>query len=177
MAGLLQHKKILFLAFILLAVAVANLWLFVPRFLFHAQMMTEDELRTTQQSLVYVARESADFSSDLSKKRIDQSARDRKFTDLVRRTDDAVLSLQTTEHVTTIDEQVKDTLHLAQIISFTLRDLQIQPDNWGRAEKAAIVLRQAAQSAEALADGKPVKQTDEATNADPIGTATQARAD
>lgn len=152
------HRKLIILVIALCVLLAANLVLFVPRFVHQSRLLTATELNQDSQQLRQIAQAGAILSQKISQHTISPTDQEQTFNHLLRQTDDLIVRLQTAPHVIPLEDQAKQTLELAQIISFTLRDLQVQPPSQTRDLKAANtaqVLDQAANTASTLEASKP----------------------
>jgi hypothetical protein len=147
---ILKHKTlVLFLA--LGIIAAGNLALFLPRYLHQSRLISQQELREHAVSLSQIADQGANISNAAAKgNKYDADERQRLAT-LVNDADSIVLRLQSARHVVPLENQTKETLQLAQIISFALHEVHFSPTDWHKSAKSAQVLRTAQATADGLA--------------------------
>jgi hypothetical protein len=148
-----NHSKLIFLALALAIILVANLVIFVPRFIHQSRQLTSAELIQDKETLQSIARDGATLSQQINQHKISSIQQEKQFSKLLRQLDDMVVRLQTAPFVAPLEDRAKQTLQLAQIMSFTLRDLEVQPNSQTRDLKAAStaqVLNQAVSTAIAI---------------------------
>lgn len=145
-----KHQKLYILSGFLLLLLIANLVLFVPRYVHQSRLLTPAELTADSRELEQIANDGSTLSQQISQHQLTSSQQQQKYDSLLRQLDNLVVRLQTAPHVLSLEDQTKQTLQLAQIISFTLRDLRVQPPGQTldlKAANTAQVLTQAANTA------------------------------
>lgn len=111
---------------LLVAIVVANGWLFVPRFIRANQELTAERLTEQQLVLVESADRAADIALQRSKSQIDLAEARTKLQELENDLNHSVLILRTGKHRTELSEEVSETLRLAEVLSFTVRTYAAQ---------------------------------------------------
>jgi hypothetical protein len=133
----------------LVALLAANAWLFLPRYVLNRQKLTAADLQSQVQLLQDVALDGAAVTGKISA----NGAGTKETTELAavqQRSDDIVVTLQHAPYEVTLNDQVQQSLELAQVISFTLHDASFSINDNLQMSRTSQVLAKAATSAEAL---------------------------
>ena len=151
---ILRHK-ILLLLLAFMFIMLANLALFLPQYIHSEQQLTAAKLRQSDQDLGTIASQASTVAQDLAQQKIAPRISNSHLANLVDQANSLIVQFQSAPHLIPLDASVRQSLQLAQIISFTLRDLALQPGDQLKAATTSQILRQAATSAQTLSDTVP----------------------
>ncbi len=126
MTHIASRRNLIILTILVTLIVAANIVIFVPYFLNSKQMLTSIELKANQQQLV----EAAEAASQLCYKAANQPQSKEKMArdlqPLQQSVDSIILDLQRTTHPVELDGEVRETLKLAEVLSFTMRSLAVE---------------------------------------------------
>lgn len=138
---------------ILLLIVVANLWLFLPRFVQENQELTAQKLTEQQEALSESADQAALIAGRVSQAKISHQQAVSELQIIQDEVDRAVLQLRTGKHQAEISEEVAETLKLAEVLSFTIRNYAAQSSDDSLASaQTAHILKMSAEQATQLAE-------------------------
>lgn len=133
----------------LVILLLANAWLFLPRFVLDKQKLTATDLDAQMTALQQVANDGASLTNKIANQTAPQSAVS-DLAALQQRSDDIVVVLQHSPYEVSLDDEVKADLELAQVVSFTLRDVGFSLDDGLKVSQTSQILAKAATSADSL---------------------------
>lgn len=134
----------------LVALLIANAWLFLPRFVLQQQTLTAADLRSQAEQLRAVALDGAAITSSIASSKMN-SQKSSVLSKVQQRSDDIVVTLQHAPYEVPLNDKVQQCLELAQVVSFTLRDASFNTDDNLKMSRTSQILNKAATSAETLA--------------------------
>lgn len=151
MNKLTNRRNVLLLSILLVVLVAANLIIFVPYFLKGKQMLTAEELQQRQQRLSQVATSASNIVGHESSRARQADELSQDLEPLEKNVDEVILELRTTAYPVDLAEEVKETLRLAEILSFTLRNTAVKgAGDTLTATKTSQILKQSAQSVDQL---------------------------
>lgn len=127
MATLTNHPKIVVLGLGLFVLIGLNVWLFGSNFITTKQLLTAEQIHQHNQQLSQIANQASQFTSRLSTKPLPSEQVASTLNPLQHQADEIVLRLQTAEYPKSLNDEVEQSLKLAQVLSFTLHNYQLQP--------------------------------------------------
>ena len=121
-----QHK-IFILVIVLFILVGLNAWVFGANFIGQKQLLTAKQLEQYNQQLSQLADQASKFANRQATKPLPDDQATSTLDPLQHQVDEIVLRLQTASYPTNLDQQVEQSLKLAQVLSFTLHTYQLQP--------------------------------------------------
>ncbi len=144
-----QHKIVLLVLSLLVLIGL-NSWLFGSNFIHQKQLLSEKQLQQYNQQLSQLADQASKFANRQSSKPLSQDRMADILDPIQHQVDEVILRLQTASYPTTLNDRVGQSLQLAQVLSFTLRNFQLQPTTPLQSASTAQVFHQASMNALAL---------------------------
>lgn len=133
----------------LVALLIANAWLFLPRFVLNKQKLTKQDLQAQMVQLRQVALDGAGLTHLVADGSAGKTASS-QLTIIQRRSDDIVVVLQHTPYEVSLNDSVQNDLALAQVISFTLHDAEFNLQDQLKMSQTSQILTKAATSVDGL---------------------------
>lgn len=138
----IKRHKILILSASLIALLGVNIWLFGDNFITKNQLLTEAQLNEHNNTLSEIAQEASQIANRQSLKPLPDDSVIAVLDPLQHRADEIVLRLQTASYPVELDERVEQSLKLAQVLSFTLHNYELQPSTALSSANMSQVLHQ-----------------------------------
>jgi hypothetical protein len=148
-----QHK-ILLLVIGLLVLVGLNAWIFGSNFINQKQLLSAKQLQQYNQQLSQLADQASKFAHRQSSKPLSSEQAADTLDPIQHSVDEVILRLQTASYPTTLNDQVEQSLKLAQVLSFTLHNYQLQPTTPLSSASTSQVFHQASMNALELNQGK-----------------------
>lgn len=148
-----QHK-ILLLAIVLFVLVGLNSWIFGSHFLNQKQLLTDKQLTQYNHDLSQLADKAAKFANRQSTKPLSQDQIVTVLSPTQHEVDEIILRLQTASYPSELNDEVEQTLKLAQVLSFTLHNYQLQPVTPLSSASTSQVFHQASMNALELNQGQ-----------------------
>ena len=143
------HKRPIFLFFLLIILVVANGWLFFPRFFLDQQLLTPQKLDVQMTELAEASSDASALLQQIHVQGVSEEERD-QMEALQQRVDDVLVMLQHAPYEDSMKKDVEQAVELAEVVSFTVHDIEFDLDNRLKTAKTSQILSQAAGSARAL---------------------------
>lgn len=148
-----QHK-IFILVFVLLILAGLNTFVFGSNFISQKQLITDEHIKEYNQNLSQLADQASKFTSRQASKPLAKEQVESNLDPIQHQVDEIILQLETSRYPKDLNTEVEQTLKLAQVLSFTLHNYQLQPNSSLNSASTSQVFHQASLNALELNQGK-----------------------
>ena len=151
MLNWIKNHKIFALITGLVLLIGLNIWIFGSNFIDQKNLLTESQLQEYNHQLSEIADQASKITSRQSSKPLSQQQLHQSLQPLQFQADQIILTLKTSNYPKTLSPNVDESLQLAEILSFTLHNYELQTQSALSSASVSQVFQQTSVNAANLA--------------------------